>query len=150
VVVVDCGSSICKVGLAGDETPTVFPTVMGRAMHAQKVFVGHEALANRNVVDRLVYPVERGMVVDWDSMEFIWRHIFYTILNVAPEEHPVVLCETLLTPKAQREKALRLLFETFNVPSVYVTSQAAFSLYETGRVTGLVLEIAHPTRTRSG
>jgi len=33
-----------------------------------------------------------------------------------------------------------IMFETFNVPSLYVACQAVLSLYSTGRTTGLVLD----------
>jgi len=59
---------------------------------------------------------------------------------VAPEEHPVLLTEAPLNPKANRERMTQIMFETFNVPALYVSIPAVLTLFASGRSAGCVLD----------
>jgi actin-related protein len=167
-IVFDNGSGIIKAGFAGDcKVRAVVPSIIGRLHHTSTLsatslkeqYIGYEALAKKEILT-IHYPIEHGIVTNWNDMEKIWHHTFYNELRVAPEEHPVLLTETSLNPKANREKMTQILFENFHVPgkklslyqiisnlssvsslAMYIANQAVLSLYASGRGLGVVLEI---------
>jgi actin len=148
VVVVDNGSGVVKAGFSGEDAPrAIFPSIVGRpknisvlvGVESKDEYLGDEAQQKRGVL-KISYPIEHGIVKDWDDMEKIWNHTFYVELRVSPDEHPVLLTEAPLNPKVNREKMTQVMFETFNVPCMYVAIQAVLSLYSAGRTTGIVCD----------
>jgi len=147
-VVIDNGSGVIKAGFAGDDSPKCFfPSYVGRPKHVRimagavegDVFIGRKAQELRGLL-KIKYPIEHGIVSDWDDMERIWKYIYEEELKTASEEHPVLLTEAPLNPRNNRELAAQMFFETFNVPALFASIQAVLSLYSSGRTTGIVLD----------
>nr|AAY20973.1 actin [Dixoniella grisea] len=147
-VVLDNGSGRCKCGIAGEDSPkSVFPAIIGIPKQkgimvgaGQKAdYIGDAAQARRGVLI-IKYPLEHGIVTNWDEMEKIWKHAFQNELRVDSSEHPVLLTEAPLNPKANREKMTSIMFEAFSSPAFYVAIQAVLSLYASGRTSGIVID----------
>ena len=148
-LVVDSGSGWCRAGFAGDDAPrAVFPSIIGCPHLEQSMvgmcgkyrYVGDEAMAKRGILS-LSYPIQRGIVTDWEDMERILHHTFYNELCVAPEEHPLLLTEPPLNPTANREMLMQIVFETLNCPATYFSLQGVLSVYAAGRCDAIVLDI---------
>jgi len=146
-IVIDNGSGSIKAGFAGDDAPrVVFPSIVGRPRHMipsvvrKDSFVGNEAQSKRSLLT-IKYPIEHGVVANWDDMEAIWQHTFTNELRVNQEEHPVLLTEVPLNSKTDREKMTQIMFETFNTPAMYVAPSPLLALYASGRATGISLDI---------
>ena len=83
-------------------------------------YIGEEAIAKKGILT-IDYPLEHGVVKDWDNMEKLWHHAFYNELRVDPSERAVHLTEAPYNPKENRENMCRIMFESFNVPKFYVS-----------------------------
>eukprot|EP01017_Pseudomicrothorax_dubius_P043766 TRINITY_DN7349_c0_g2_i6.p1 TRINITY_DN7349_c0_g2~~TRINITY_DN7349_c0_g2_i6.p1 ORF type:complete len:380 (-),score=85.75 TRINITY_DN7349_c0_g2_i6:346-1485(-) len=147
-VVIDNGSGTIKVGISGDDTPrAAFPSVVGKpkikgifvGMDQKEYYVGLEAIQKSKDLD-LSYPIQGGLIQDWEGIEKIWHHCYFNELRVPPEDYPVFMTEPPLNPRANREKMIKRMFEIFQVDSFYVCTQAVLALYASGRTTGLVLD----------
>ena len=148
-VIIDIGSSYVKAGFAGEDGPrAVFPNVVGRprvpgsmtGSEQKDYFVGTQAEEKRGELI-LGHPVEHGIVEDWDDFIKVLDHTFTNELRVNPEEYNVLISETSLNPKVNREKLTQILFDTFKVRGLYVANTAVLSLYSAGQFTGVVVEI---------
>lgn len=62
--------------------------------------------------------------------------MFEDQLRLEAKEHPVLITEAPMNPKKNRETITQIMFENFNVPYLYVATEALLSLYESGRTTG--------------
>ena len=79
-LVVDNGSGMVKAGYAGDDAPRcVFPSIVGvpktkgGAMigtDEKELYIGDEAQSKRGIL-KLKYPIEHGIVTNWDDMESV-------------------------------------------------------------------------------
>jgi len=104
---------------------------------------------NRNSYS-VKYPIEHGVVVDWDDMEKVWHHVFASSElrrggggGVEGELLPLppVLCtEPILNPMPCRERTLQVMLETFQVPKFYLANTGVLVMYGGGRVCGVAME----------
>ncbi|XP_074034671.1 actin-5 [Leptinotarsa decemlineata] len=150
-LVFDCGSGTIKAGFSGNDAPhVVIPTIIGYSGHeelganmGQKIsYIGNEAQSRRGELV-IKHPIEHGIIMNLDDMEEIWYHIYYNKLRITPKKYPVLLTEAQLNPKSTRAKMTQVMFESFNIPAMYLLNQAVLSLYASGRMTGIVLDSGH-------
>eukprot|EP01084_Bolivina_argentea_P190452 327280_1 len=142
-VIIDNGSRFTKCGLAGDDSPRcIFPSIVGTlddqvSTAGRHFYVGNDAKDKTDIL--LKYPIQHGIITNWDTMEKIWEYSFNE-LQVDPSEQQLLMTDAPLNPKSNREKMVQIVFEKFDIPSFFVQVQSVLSLYSTGRTTGIVLD----------
>jgi len=141
-VVIDNGTGYSKMGYAGNTEPQyIIPSVIatnegkGKQTAATKkkgvedldFFIGDEALAYAKTYD-VSYPLQHGQVKDWTHMEQFWEQAIFKYLRCEPEDHFFLLTEPPLNAPENREFTAEIMFETFNVPGLYIAVQAVLAL----------------------
>ena len=147
-IIIDNGGGYIKAGFSGEEGPSaVFQTMVGYPKNhvensgdKKDYYVGKDAEDKIEEL-KLNYPIEYGIVKNWDDMEKIWGHIFTNELRVDPEEYNVMLTEVPQNPKENRENMIRIMFETFNVDKFYLSNPALLSMYSAGKFSGFVVDL---------
>ena len=152
-IVLDQGTGFVKLGYGGSNAPDFqFPAIVGRpilraeekidGMELQDIMVGDEANKVRSALD-IKYPMENGVVRNWEDVEHLWDYAFHDKLQLQPQDFPdkkILLTEAPLNPLKNRERMVATMFEKYGFGGVYVAIQAVLALYAQGLSSGVVVD----------
>lgn len=147
-VVIDNGTGYTKMGFAGNCEPQyIIPSVIAandlkaagtgksKASSAKTgvedldFHIGDAALSDKiRTTYQVYYPVRHGQVENWTLMERLWEQCIFKYLRAEPEDHYFLLTEPPLNAPENREYLAEIMFETFNVPGLYIAVQAVLAL----------------------
>jgi len=161
--VIDVGTGYTKLGFAGNKEPQfIFPSAiaikesakvgdqnsrrLAKGVEDLDFFIGDEAFENPGYAVK--YPVRHGLVEDWDLMEKFLEQCIFKYLRAEPEDHHFLLTEPPLNTPENREYTAEIMFESFNVPGLYIAVQAVLALaaswtsrpMEERTLTGIVID----------
>jgi actin-related protein 2 len=103
------------------------------------IMVGDEASKLRMML-QITYPLENGIVRNWEDVEHVWDYTFHEKLHINTNECKILLTEPPMNPKQNRERLVQVMFEKYGFQSVYVAIQAVLTLYAQGLLTGVVVD----------
>ncbi|ETN70799.1 Actin [Necator americanus] len=147
--VIDNGTGYTKLGYAGNCEPQfIIPSAIavkdkiassnaaalrwntstGGRIDDLDFFIGDEALSPAAANYSAKYPIRHGIVEDWDLMERFWEQCIFKYLRAEPEDHFFLLTEPPLNTPENREYTAEIMFESFNVPGLYIAVQAVLAL----------------------
>ncbi|KAK3083530.1 hypothetical protein FSP39_024807 [Pinctada imbricata] len=135
--------SYTKMGYAGNTEPQfIIPSAiavkesatvgdksiqrLGKGVEDLDFYIGDEAT---NATGYSVkWPIRHGIVEDWDLMERFYEQAIFKYLRSEPEDHYFLLTEPPLNTPENREYTAEIMFESFNVPGLYIAVQAVLAL----------------------
>uniref|UniRef100_A0A8W8L1K4 Actin-related protein 3 n=1 Tax=Magallana gigas TaxID=29159 RepID=A0A8W8L1K4_MAGGI len=138
-VIIDCGTGYTKMGYAGNTEPQfIIPSAIAvkesasigsrqaKGVEDLDFYIGDEAV---NATGYSVkWPIRHGIVEDWDLMERFLEQAIFKYLRSEPEDHYFLLTEPPLNTPENREYTAEIMFESFNVPGLYIAVQAVLAL----------------------
>ena len=137
-IVIHNSSSWVVAGFVSDDLPSVY---VSTSRELGQKYIYQYPLKYLNPDYRESSPaIREGVISDWEKMEEIWRSVFYSNLKIDPGEHPILLTEIPLNPKANRERMTEIMFEKFDISAMYISRGAELALIAAGRNTGTVLQ----------
>lgn len=142
-IVIDNGTGYTKLGYAGNKEPQfIIPSTIAikenmkvgdqasrrltKGIDDLDFYIGDEALDAPGY--SVKYPIRHGIVEDWDLMERYWEQCIFKYLRAEPEDHYFLLTEPPLNTPENREYTAEIMFESFNVPGLYIAVQAVLAL----------------------
>ena len=85
VIVIDTGTDFTRMGLSSQAAPAMMcRTVVGKPKRREsiasadgkpQIYFGQDAFDKHSVLN-LKYPVEKGIINDWDALESLWHSCF--------------------------------------------------------------------------
>lgn len=149
-IVCDNGTGFVKCGYAGENFPAhIFPSMIGRPLmryeeefkdiELKDIMVGEDCAKHRAMLETS-YPIENGIVKDWEGMRHVYDHTFYELMKIDPKNHKILLTEPPMNPLANQKKMLENMLEHYQFEAAKVNIQAMLVLYAQGLLTGVVVD----------
>lgn len=149
-VVIDLGSSSCRAGFSGEQAPRAEISTQlgcplawppGAGANKPEAFLAEAALPEHP--DTAVELMQKALITDWEAAGALWQHLLAQELQVAAEDHALLLTEPPLSPSGQREGMVEVAFEALGCPAFFVAQQPVLSAYAHGRTSGLVVDVGY-------
>lgn len=154
VIVIDIGTGYTKAGFAGNFDPTVvIPSQITQPSKSHQnvsnsfdITIGENDKAFEWETDK-VNILTGGNIKNFEVYEKFMNCLYYQKLRANPEDAYLLLTEAPMTSPDSRENLAEIMFETFNVPGMYIGIEAVMSLFASrisknvsSELTGLVID----------
>jgi actin-related protein len=94
----------------------------------------------------LKWPIQRGVITDWDNMEKIWRWVTGDEMRLVVQGQDsdiegLFITEPCMNSRKNRQKTAQFWFEEQDIQKFYVGLQSVLAIYGNGRSTGVCVSV---------
>jgi actin-related protein len=149
-LIFDIGSCSARAGFAepsGVAWPSVYmPSCVGvpKAEDGEYSFGTDALLPQTRAHCNIRYPLRSATNfsdhMDADLMDAMYGNLFQR-LEVDSSERTVIVTEPQYASDRDRARLAEIMFETYNVPALYMKSQSLLSMYSYNATTGIIVDI---------
>lgn len=136
-----------RAGFTSSKGPrSIVPNVASRCLDAgadqTEYFYCYKALSKHGNYSR-EYPMEKGVIINWDVMEKIWNYVLGEEMRADPTDYALIFTDATFSPKSQRTKMGEIIFETFGSPFLRIIDQSVAALGFSYADIGLVVDVGY-------
>lgn len=143
-VIVDQGSAQFKAGFSSNcKVTAVFEPIVAQSQNdAQQFVCGSELVQKLQATSSVnkYFPIENGTINNWDFLEKLYEHMFVQELQCDSTEYNLLLSDSPMTSKVDREKMLQGMMERFGVQGFCVAPSQVLALLANGEMTGITID----------
>jgi actin len=145
-IIIDVGSAITKIGLAGDITPNKITTVVGlqraRSIFTRDVYVGEQVL--QSSLQIINYPIDYNHhITDMNDYKDLVSYAIHNCQKIQPQDRCLLYTCYPLISNRDIQHVAQIVFETFDLAALCFKTPGALSLYATGRTNGISVDCGH-------
>lgn len=81
-----------------------------------------------------------GLIDDWDLFESLLDYAYSDCLVTESQYHPVLFSESPYNTQPKREQLAELMFEKYNLPSIFLCKNAVLAVFACDRYSGIIVD----------
>ncbi|CAD8078966.1 unnamed protein product [Paramecium primaurelia] len=161
IVVIDNGTDTIKVGISGEDYPRlIYDNKCGshsvqndndNPNNKPQLLFGQDlkkVVKEKKLNVQLSNPIKDGKIDNVESMKEFWQYILEDGLQISElQQVNLLIIDQVKNSKEYKSKLAEVFFDYLKVQSVLFMNSASLSLFSTGLVSGLSIELGHAVNT---
>ncbi|KAM0688223.1 hypothetical protein COBT_000521 [Conglomerata obtusa] len=139
VFILSHGSYLLKAGFNHAKKADLIPKPYAVSNDLYYEHIYKCPLYEKNIFNEL-YPIENGLITDFDEMILIWDMIFDKMYSLDTSNTTIFIAAPLFQSKKSNERLMEILFERYGFCNFFIENQALLTMYALGKTSGLLID----------